>query len=376
MRCDILKLENENLKGWIKLKSKKILGLLLVVTLLSATVFGSVSVFAAGAQTNVSLESYMPPVKTIFVDDDFENRVVGKNFEVIEEGKSPYSKPVKFVQDGINVASDSESGNKYALYTDVYKRIELCDKVLPSTATRLVVSFSVNSEKNDDGFYYLRFGSKDSTKAFQIRRDNKNGTSYVNKFKSSGGTEQITNNIKPVNGWIKYAFIFEKSADNSTVLKQMFCNGTAVEFANTVDMKFPADCNWWGDPVSGDTVKAINIAGNSKANLIIDNVLVYEPYDVYMKDANIVGKSVTIVNDSAAEVSGKVFLALYDENKNLVYATEYTGEVKVPANGSLPVVLTDEIDVPNAKSAKIFFWDKGSLAPHCSAQEIDLSLIS
>ena len=63
------------------MKSKKILGLLLVVTLLSATVFGTTSVFAAGAETNVSLKSYMPPVKTIFVDDDFENRAVGSEIK-------------------------------------------------------------------------------------------------------------------------------------------------------------------------------------------------------------------------------------------------------------------------------------------------------
>ena len=318
----------------------------------------------------------MPPVKTLFVDDDFENRAVGTDFKAIEDGKSEYSKSVKSVQSGIEVALDSESGNKYANYTATSKRIELCDKVLSTTATKLVVSFSVNNDDTEGGFYYLRFGSKDSTKAFQIQRDSNNGTSYVKKFKSTSGTDYIVNNIKPVDGWITYAFIFEKSADNSTVLKQMLCNGTAVEFADTVDMKFPADCNWWGEPVSGDTVKAINIAGNNKTGLKIDDILVYEPYDVYMKDASIANKSVTIVNDSAAAVSGKVFLALYDENKNLVYATEYTDEVSVPANDSKLVNLDGDINVPSAKSAKIFFWDKDLLAPHCSAQEIDLSLIS
>lgn len=358
------------------MKSKKILGLLLVVTLLSATVFGTASVFAAGGETNVTQKSYLPPVKTLFVDDDFENRKVGKNFKDFEEGKSEYSKPVQLVQSGIEVAKDSESSNKYAKYTAGYQRIELCKKVLSTTAKKLVVSFSVNNDETGGGYYFLRFGNNAATRAFMIQRNSTNGTSYVKRINSAGNKVDIASNIKPVNGWITYAFIFEKSADNSTVLKQMFCNGTAVKLAGEDDMKLQPDCNWWSDPVSENKVYAINIAENSTAGLKIDDILVYEPYDVYMKDANIADKSVTIVNDSAAAVSGKVFLALYDENKNLVYATEYTGEVKVPANDSLPVALNAEINVPNAKSAKIFFWDKGSLAPHCSAQEIDLSLIS
>ena len=360
------------------MKSKKILGLLLVVTLLSATVFGSVSVSAAGGETNVTQKSYLPPVKTLFVDDDFENRAVGDDFEAFEEGKSKYSKPVQFVQSGnIKVAKDLESGNKYAEYTAGFQRIELCKKVLskPETAKKLVVSFSVNNKETGGGYYFLRFGNHNDTRALQIQRNSTNGTSYVKKFgPKSGDKVDIVSNIEPVNDWITYAFIFEKS-DDTTVLKQMFCNGTAVDLAGK-DMKLQPDCNWWSDPVSANSVKAINIGGNSTAGLKIDDILVYEPYDVYMKDANIVNKSVTIVNDSAAAVSGKVFLALYDENKNLVYATEYSGEVSVPANGSLPVVLTGDIDAPTAKSAKIFFWDKGLLAPHCSAQEIDLSLIS
>lgn len=373
MRCDILKLENENLKGWIKLKSKKILGLLLVVTLLSATVFGSVSVSAAGAQTNVKLESYMPPVKTIFVDDDFENRAEGELVAPIAEGETGYrANQVKSIDK--TVVAGKESGNTYAKYSTTYSRVDLCDKIISTQAKKMVISFKFDMRTFAAAkLFTLRFGNQMATKAFQFQMTGSNGV-RISKYNTSGVTQIIQNiNKDKKNEWVDFKVILSKDdIDNGALIEKIFVDGKEIEIPSTVDRQLNSDCNWWKEAASNNSVKTINIGENAAENLRLDNILIYEPYDVYMKDANIVNKSVTIVNDSAAEVSGKVFLALYDENKNLVYATEYTGEVKVPANDSLPVALTGEINVPNAKSAKIFFWDKGSLAPHCSAQEISL----
>ncbi len=350
------------------MKSKKILGLLLVVTLLSATVFGSVSVSAAGGETNVTQKSYLPPVKTLFVDDDFENRTVDA-LASAQPSNAAYQYPIGSRSGtGIKIAQESdEAANKYAIYNNGWQTVE-CDSENLANANSLVVSFRTLISAGT-GIVKIRFSSTGPAIFFQKLS---NGKIQIKSYKSSSAADDKAINTVTVSGngtdWVDCSVVFEKTREGLVRIKSLFVNGEKIKEDPEANMTLYDGCSWI-------SAKNVGIQATA-AKTQIDDILVYEPYDVYMKDANIADKSVTIVNDSDAEVSGKVFLALYDENKNLVYATEYTGEVKVPANGSLPVVLTDEIDVPNAKSAKIFFWDKGSLAPHCSAQEIDLSLIS
>lgn len=351
------------------MKSKKILGLLLVVTLLSATVFGSVSVSAAGGETNVTQKSYLPPVKTLFVDDDFENRTVDA-LASAQPSNAAYQYPIGSRSGtGIKIAQESgEAANKYAIYNNGWQTVE-CDSENLANANSLVISFRTLIS-DVGGNVKIRFSSTGSAISFQRLTGEK---IQIKSYKTNSTPDAAINTVT-VGGngadWVDCSVVFEKATEKTVRIKSLFINGEKIEKAknSTANMTLYDGCSWI-------SAKNVGIQATA-AKTQIDDILVYEPYDVYMKDANIVEKSVTIVNDSAAEVSGKVFLALYDENKNLVYATEYTGEVNVPANDSLPVALNAEINVPNAKSAKIFFWDKGSLAPHCSAQEIDLSLIS
>lgn len=364
------------------MKSKKILGLLLVVTLLSATVFGTASVFAAGAQTNVSLKSYMPPVKTIFVDDDFENRTVDGEVAPVAKGEPGYrANQIKEADKaGAGFTAKKENDNIYAYNDTQYKTIRVCDKVISTSADRLVISFkfNVNTRATGDDFM-LRFGSSNSARALRFLWTSRNRVEiykYITKPTTSTGYDtDWLYNIDPTASktWIDFTLVLIKSGSgDSAVAKidKMFVNGTEVNISAD---ELLADCNWWKN-VSDPTEKlnAINI-GNAKGNgYMFDDILIYEPYDVYMTDLNIESRTAKIVNDGSNTVTGNVFIALYDNDKNLLAAKEASTDLSVPAGGSQTVSLDKAFGHDNAKTAKIFFWNKSSLAPLCAAETVSL----
>lgn len=364
------------------MKSKKILGLLLVVTLLSATVFGTASVFAAGAQTNVKLKSYMPPVKTIFVDDDFENRTVDGGVAPVAKGEPGYrANQIKEADKaGAGFTAKKENDNIYAYNDMQYKTIRACDKVISTSADRLVISFkfNVNTRAVGDDFM-LRFGSSNSARALRFLWTSKNRVE-IYKFitdptTSTGYNTQWLCNIDATASktWIDLTLVLIKSGSgDSAVAKidKMFVNGTE---ANISADELLADCNWWKN-VSDPTEKlnAINI-GNTKGNgYMFDDILIYEPYDVYMTDIDAAERTVKIVNDGSNAVTGNVFIALYDNDKNLLEAKEVSADLSVPAGDSKTVSLDKEFGHNDAKTAKIFFWNKSSLAPLCAAETVPL----
>lgn len=356
------------------MKSKKILGLLLVVTLLSATVFGTASVFAAGAQTNVKLESYMPPVKTIFVDDDFENRAEGESVAPIAEGETGYrANQVKSIDK--TVVAGKESGNIYANYSTTYSRVDLCDKIISTQAKKMVISFKFDMRTFAGGnTFTIRFGNQTGTKAFQFQMTGNNGV-RISKYNTSGVTQIIQNiNKNKENEWVDFKVILAKGdIDSGALIEKIFVDGAEISLKDDI-RQLNSDCNWWKEAASNNSVKTINIGENAAKNLRLDNVLIYEPYDVYMTDIDAVKKTVKIVNDGSNAVEGNVFIALYDNDKNLLAAKEASTALSVPAGGSQTVPLNDEtFGHADAKTAKIFFWNKSSLAPLCAAETVPLS---
>ncbi len=368
------------------MKSKKILGLLLVVTLLSATVFGTASVFAAGAQTNVKLESYMPPVKTIFVDDDFENRTVDGEVAPVAEGEPGYrANQIKEADKaGAGFTAKKENDNIYAYNDAQYKTIRVCDKVISTSADRLVISFkfNVNTRATGENFM-LRFGNSNSARALMFQWSSKNRV-VIYKFitdptTSSGYNTQWLYNIDETASktWIDLTLVLIKSGSgDSAVAKidKMLVNGTEANISADA-RELMADCNWWKNVSdTAEKLNAINVGNAKGTGYMFDDILIYEPYDVYMTDLNVANKTAKIVNDGSNAVTGNVFIALYDNDKNLLAAKEASTELSVPAGGSQTVSLDDNtFGHENAKTAKIFFWNKSSLAPLCAAETVPLS---
>lgn len=350
------------------MKSKKILGLLLVVTLLSATVFGTASVFAAGAQTNVKLESYMPPVKTIFVDDDFENRGdVGTSLKGIFATDT-------YGTAGIEGTVAGDTTNKYVKVGSAWKSIMPKTDIYNSirNAKKLVVSLENKHDDSTANKAKFQIQLNETTvlsfEASSPSRYKKNELYNVNIIGTSI-TPPITNIGLDKTTWNKIYIVMERDEDVAKVTK-ILIDGTDKSYDGKITIPLPQTLSgtWWGN-----TKVPVRLRTGAADNCF-DNVLIYEPYDVYMTDLNVANKTAKIVNDGSNTVTGNVFIALYDNDKNLLEAKEASTELSVPAGGSQTVSLDDNtFGHENAKTAKIFFWNKSSLAPLCAAETVPLS---
>ena len=347
------------------MKSKKILGLLLVVTLLSATVFGTASVFAAGAETNVKLESYMPPVKTIFVDDDFENRGdVGTSLKG-NLATDTYGTA------GIEGVVAGDATNKYVTVTDAWKSVmPKTDKYVSiRNAQKLVIA--VENKHSDTNSNSAKFAIQlNETTAILFEASSPSGYNKNELYNVKLGTSLIATNIGLDNTtWNKIYIVMERDGDVAKVTK-ILIDGTDKSYDGKITIPLPQTLpsTWWGN----DTKVPVRL-NTRAANNSFDNVLIYEPYDVYMTDLNIESRTAKIVNDGSNAVTGNVFIALYDNDKNLLAAKEASTDLSVPAGGSQTVSLDKAFGHDNAKTAKIFFWNKSSLAPLCAAETVPLS---
>lgn len=366
------------------MKIKKILGLLLVVTLLSATVFGTASVFAAGAQTNVKLKSYMPPVKTIFADDNFQDRTVG---DFTDKGTGfPNIKPN--VWNGSPMKYEAESdGNKY-ITGNAWKTIW----VVPETGydvNRITFSFDISAETSGTEVQLCLSGGT-ADKVLKVRvKDSTGGDTGIAEVMYYDKASSSFPLIKTSDGktfaprsasqgiWNRVCATFKRvlQTDGSynVYIESLYVNGTRFNTDTICENVIYNGTNGWWTLNSSSQFNAI-FTQTSKAGWKLDNILIYEPYDVYMTDLNVVNKTVKIVNDGSNAVTGNVFIALYDNDKNLLAAKEASTELSVPAGGSQTVSLDDDtFGHENAKTAKIFFWNKSSLAPLCAAETVPLS---
>lgn len=347
------------------MKSKKILGLLLVVTLLSATVFGTTSVFAAGAQTSVKPESYMPPVKTIFVDDDFENRGdVGTSLKGISATDT-------YGTAGIEGTVDGDTTNKYVKVGSAWKSIMPKTGIYDSirNAKKLVVS--LKNKHDDSANNNAKFQIQlNETTALAFEASSPSGYNKNELYNVKLGTSVIATNIGLDNTtWNKIYIVMERDGDVAKVTK-ILIDGTDKSYDGKITIPLPQTLpsTWWGN-----TKVPVRLRTGADNNCF-DNVLIYEPYDVYMTDLNVVTQTVKIVNDGSDAVTGNAFIALYDNDKNLLEAKEVSANLSVQAGGSQTVSLNDEtFGHPDAKTAKIFFWNKSSLAPLCAAETVPLS---
>ena len=341
------------------MKSKKILGLLLVITLLSASVFGSINVFAASGDTHVALESYMPPVKTLFVDDDFQNRAVD---EVVSNQPTggQYTHPISAAGNGIKAEKNDESDtNIYAKYNTGYQTIEYISDNL-SNVENLAVSFKAVIPASGNSIR-LRFGSSYPAFLFQRLSDGKIQTKI---YTSASANTVITNKVTgELTDWFNVDIILKKGSNDNIQVKEIRINNEKQENTN-VTMELYSGCNW-------RSAKNVGIQ-STDINVKVDDILIYEPQTVYFKDVTQTG--LTIVNDSSEPVTGNLFLALYDTDGNLLTANPYGSDVTVAAGESQTITAPTGITYPTGVAkAKIFYWNGTTLAPLCYSADVPLS---
>lgn len=371
------------MKGWIKLKSKKLLGLLLVITLLSASVFGSINVFAANVTTNVALESYMPPVKTLFVDENFEDRTVDS--AVTTSGTNEYS--IKGIDSTGEKAQIAEAeNNKYVKVNKQYVGFYPTDDKVDSikNAKKLVISFD-NSGSGVKNKFSITLGDSGVTVVI-FESSNTNNQQYNIKIGSKTYTNIGEKAANKTTSWNKIFVVLTKEYDEETsayyaYLDKILVDGKDLSIWDkgnnatqiVIPEKIPANAlgaNWW------DCTKTVRFAANTEESTSLqsyfDNILIYEPQTVYFKDVTQTG--LTIVNDSSEPVTGNLFLALYDTDGNLLAASPYDSGVTVAAGSSQTITAPTGITYPEGiAKAKIFYWNGTNLAPLCYSADVPLS---
>ena len=196
---------------------------------------------------------------------------------------------------------------------------------------------------------------------------NKNELYNVNII---GTSLSLTNIGLDKTTWNKIYIVMERDGDVAKVTK-ILIDGTDKSYDGKITIPLPQTLSgaWWGN----DTKVPVRLRTGATNDNCFDNVLIYEPYDVYMTDLDLESRTAKIVNDGSNAVTGSAFIALYDNDKNLLEAKEVSANLSVPAGGSQTVTLDSTFGHPDAKAAKIFFWNKSSLAPLCAAETVPLS---
>ena len=358
------------MKGWIKLKSKKILGLLLVITLLSASVFGSINVFAASVTTNVALESYMPPIKTLFVDENFEDR--GDVGTSLKNVPSTYT----YGTAGIEGTIEGDATNKYVSVASEWKSIFPKTDNYESIRNAKTLVVSLKNKNTDNSVKFTLQLSEQTVLSFEPSNPkgyNKN--ELYNIIAYTTDTTDTTDGKKTIalsagldnTTWNTIYVVLER-VENSAYVRKVLIDGTdkTVYKKDFAIPEAPLKYNWWG------TSTPIRFRTSTPTNCF-DNILIYEPQTVYFKDVTQAG--LTIVNDSSSEpVTGNLFLALYDTDGNLLTANPYGSDVTVAAGSSQTITAPTGITYPTGVAkAKIFYWNGTTLAPICYAAEMSIS---
>lgn len=351
------------MKGWIKLKSKKLLGLLLVITLLSASVFGSINVFAANVTTNVALESYMPPVKTLFVDENFENR--GDVGTSLKNVAATYT----YGTAGIEGTIEGDATNKYVSVASAWKSIFPKSDMYESIRNAKTLVVSLKNKNTDNSVKFTLQLSEQSALSFEPANPsgyNKNELYNIIAYTTDGNKTIASNAGLDNTTWNTIYVVLERVEDSAYVRKVLIDGTDKTVYAKDFAIpEAPLTYNWWGTstPIRFRTSTATNC---------FDNILIYEPQTVYFKDVTQTG--LTIVNDSSASVTGNLFLALYDSDGNLLAASPYDSGVTVAAGESQTITAPTGITYPTGiAKAKIFYWNGTTLAPICYAAEMSIS---
>ena len=352
------------MKGWIKLKSKKILGLLLVITLLSASVFGSINVFAASGDTHVALESYMPPVKTLFVDENFEDR--GDVGTSLKNVPSTYT----YGTAGIEGTIEGDATNKYVSVASNWKSIFPKTDNYESIKNAKTLVVSLKNKNTDNSVKFALQLSEQTVLSFEPTTPsgyNKNELYNIIAYTADGKNPTIASCAGLDNTTWNTIYVVLERVEDSAYVRKVLIDGTdktvyAKDFAIP---EAPLKYNWWG------TSTPIRFRTSTLTNCF-DDILVYEPQTVYFKDVTQAG--LTIVNDSSEPVTGNLFLVLYDTDGNLLMANPYDSGVTVAAGSSQTITAPTGITYPEGiAKAKIFYWNGTALAPICYAAEMSIS---
>lgn len=308
-------------------------------------VLDNVLIYAPGvAVSRVSTASNAAPAKTLYIDDDFNDRSAGNDVKSSNSKRIPYTNGV--------VAEQVTTNDMCATPSAAWKTMRLfsannlgCDKLAfhfkyklgTPTAGENVISLNFGSKSDGNAANALKFGSK------------------IRYF----GTTQVDLGDAPVSddGWTYIDTVFEKK-DSDMFLNKLDVNGVAVDISGTANIPVQSEAKkWWGNDGSTYYFQF------GALDICIDDVMLYEPATITtgFEIANFNNGTITIRNANAAALNltgSKLIVAAYDKGDNLLGAAvkEIDANLNLASGESTSVSFAGVTAPTGTAYYKFFAW--------------------
>ena len=256
----------------------------LMCALLSLCITASLSVAAAdgGYEQKVKLTKTMYTPKTIYVDDDFNDRTDGECV-----AGSDYEKKIPSAAAG--AIAESEDGNTYVCLSKKWASAKV--GILGSNdiqSDKLAVSFKFRHNTATNAPYFqLRFA--DTNPIFLFQTFGNNGAISMYKDATSGKKSLWYYDI-PCTEWAQFDVIFERvsvGGEYRVRIAEVYLNNEALDMSKVTselgsDILYCGD--WWSGNASDNTI-CISQVSFTDEGIDIDDIMVYEPYNFCISSA-------------------------------------------------------------------------------------------
>ena len=326
---------------------KGILSFTVVLAFAIVNVLGCFSV-AAVEGTNVV-------ARKIYVDDDFNDREVGKYTK---------SSGAKGISD--ETANDYEvveeaGGNKYIKNSKDWRSVNIWKEHIDSDKIALSFKYKIPKFAKADGgaYFQLNFGGK--MVLFFKNDAGEDKKDYI-KFGSEQGSKWLHNTGLDCNEWTQVDVVFEKRTGGKMYMVQLYINGTSVNLKANLGGIVPYDVavdsnapKWWE---SGFSIK---LTQTSKAGFSFDDIMLYEPTaETGFKSVDFNNGTITIRNANADALNltgSKLIVAAYDKGDNLLGAAVKEIDANLASGESTSVSIAGVTAPTGTAYYKFFAWN-------------------
>ena len=306
-------------------------------------VLDNVLIYAPGetAMSRVSTALNAAPAKTLYIDDDFNDRTAGNTV------KSSGSKRIPHVN---NVVADAVTTN------------DMC--ATPSKAWGSMRLFNTNNLSCNKLALHFKYklGTATSNNAVDLNFGSKSDGGAANALRFGSkigyfGTTQVDLGDATVSddGWTYIDTVFEKK-DSEIYLNKLDVNGVAVDISGTANIPIQSEAKkWWGNDGSTYYFQF------GAMGICIDDIILYAPAAITtgFEIANFNNGTVTIRNANAATLDltdSRLIVAAYDKGDNLLGAAVKEIDANLASGESTSVSFAGVTAPTGTAYYKFFAW--------------------
>ena len=314
-------------------------------------VLDNVLIYAPGAAVSrVSTASNAAPAKTLYIDDDFNDRSAGNDVKSSNSKRIPYTNGV--------VAEQVTTNDMCATPSAAWKTMRLfsannlgCDKLA------FHFKYKLGTPTEGENVISLNFGMTNEYRAINAMKFGSTITYF--------GTEQIAlgNAQASADDWTYIDAVFEKRTSGEgydMFLNKLDVNGVSVDISATNGIAVQSAAKkWWGN--DNDNFSSYFFQFGA-LEICIDDVMLYEPATITtgFEIANFNNGTVTIRNANAAALDltdSKLIVAAYDNEDNLLGAVANTIGAYLASGESTSVSIAGVTAPTGTAYYKFFAWN-------------------